>query len=282
VAAISAQTMTASGGRQYHLGAAPGDVARNVLLVGDPARAERAAMRFDRLGFESAHREYRIFTGELAGLPISIVSVGIGAGAMEVALIELCQLVAQPNLIRAGTCGALRSELTLGDLVISQAALRMENTSLGYVDVGFPAFAHAEAQLALLQAAEELGAPHHVGITATAAGFYGAQGRDVPGFVPKEPGLLVRLAQQSILSLEMETSCLLTLAALRGLRAGSVCSVFASRTSDVRIDAAEMDAAQDVLISVGLGALRNLARMEKERGGRPHWHPGCAMPNATK
>lgn len=266
--------MAAHDRRQYHLGAAPGDVARHVLLVGDPERAERAARRFTSERFRGARREYRVITGEYGGLPVSVVSVGIGAGAMEIALVELCRLIEQPCFIRAGTCGSLHTQIGLGELVISQAALRMESASLGYVEPGFPAFAHAEAQLALVQAAEERGARYHVGITATAAGFYGAQARHVPGFTPRDGMLLERLVQQGVLNVEMETSCLLTLAALRGARAGAVCSVFASRTADAAIDEDEKERAQELLVSVGLDALLNLARLETERGARAHWHPG--------
>lgn len=265
--------MSAQGGRQYHLGAGPGDIARHILLVGDPERAERAAARLSSTRFRSASREYHVFTGAHDGLDVTILSVGIGAGAMEVALVELCQIVAEPVLIRAGTSGSLQPELALGDLVISQAALRMENTSLAYVEPGYPAFAHAEAQLALIQAAAEQGARYHVGVTATAAGFFGAQARHVPGFVPRDEALLARLVQQRVLNMEMETSCLLTLAALRKLRAGAVCAIFANRHADAAIEGAAKEAAQESLVGVGLGALHQLARLERERGDEPHWHP---------
>jgi uridine phosphorylase len=275
---IPAQTMSAQGGRQYHLGAAPGDLARHILLVGDPERAERAAARLGGIRFRSARREYRVYTGDHAGLEVSVVCVGIGAGAMEVALVELCQVVHDPVLIRAGSAGALRPGVELGELVISQAAVRMEGASLGYVEPGYPAFAHAEAQLALVQAAAEQGVTYHVGVTATAAGFYGAQGRHVPGFVPRDELLLSRLVQQGVLNLEMETSCLFTLAALRGLRAGAVCAIFANRQRDLAIDDASKDAAQERVVGVGLAALGHLARMERERGELVHWHPGLAVP----
>jgi uridine phosphorylase len=243
-------------------------------LVGDPERAERTAARFATIRFSTARRDYRIYTGEHEGLELSVMCVGMGAGCMEIALVELCQIVERPTMIRAGTSGALQPEIELGDLVISQGALRMESASLGYVDRGYPAFAHAEAQVALVRAAEENGARYHVGVTATAAGFYGAQGRNVPGFAPREPQLVARLAQQGIKNMDMETSCLLTLAALRGLRAGAVCAIYATRHEGVFIGEHEKASAEQALISVGLGALHHLARMERTTRGRPHWHDG--------
>lgn len=264
----------ATNGRQYHIGAAPGEVARDILLVGDPERAERAAARFQQVRFRAARRDYRIVTGTHEGRELSVMCVGMGSGCMEIAVVELCQIVERPTLIRAGSAGALAPDIQLGELVISQGALRMESASLGYVDPGFPALAHAEAQLALVRAADELKLPYHIGITATAPGFYGAQARTVPGFAPREPDLLGRLARQGVKNLEMEASCLLTLAALRGLRAGVVCATFATRRENEFISDEAKAAAEEAVIGVGLASLHRLAEMRDETGPRAHWHPG--------
>jgi uridine phosphorylase len=273
---ISAERMSDGEGRQYHIGAAKGDVARFILLVGDPERAELAAARLSELRFTSSRRDYHIYTGRQDQLELSVVCVGMGAGCMEIGIVELCQIVERPTFIRAGSAGALQPDIALGELVISQGALRMESASLGYVDAGFPAFAHAEAQLALVRAAAELRLPYHIGVTATAPGFFGAQGRSLPGFAARDRELIARLAQQGVKNLEMETSCLLTLAALRGLRAGAVCATFANRSADTLVNAAQRDKAQHDVIETGLRALHHLARMERETGAGAHWHDGLA------
>lgn len=270
----NAQRVETAEGRQYHLGAAPGDIADLVLLVGDPERAQKVAERCTELRFSHQNRDYHIYTGTHRERDLSVICVGMGSGCMEIALVELCQIVREPILIRAGSSGALQPDIQLGDLIVAQGAVRMESASLGYVEPGFPAFAHAEAQIALVRAAVERGVRHHVGVTATAAGFYGAQGRTVPGFAPRDPELLDRLTRQGVMNLEMETSCLLTLAALRGLRAGAVCAAFASRTQDSFIDAEAKARAEDDVIEVGLGALQHLATMREQRAGLPHWHAG--------
>ena len=274
VQATTAETMSSPGGRQYHIGASPGDVARYLLLVGDPERAKLAADQLTDVRFEHAHRDYHTYTGQHQGLALSVMCVGMGAGCMEIAVVELCQIVERPTMIRAGSAGALAPEVALGDLVITQGALRMESASLGYVEPGFPAFAHAEAQLALVRAADELQVRYHVGVTATAPGFFGAQGRALPGFPPRDETLLTRLVRQGVKNLEMETSCLLTLAALRGFRAGSVCATFGSRHHDTVLDEAGRARAEANVIGVGLTALHHLADMERSTGARPHWHPG--------
>jgi uridine phosphorylase len=264
-------------GRQYHLGAAPGDVADLVLLLGDPERARKVAARLSNLRFSAQNRDYHIYTGTHGGRELSVICVGMGSGCMEIALVELGQIVRDPILIRAGSSGALQPDIQLGDLIVTQGALRLESASLGYVEPGFPAFAHAEAQIALVRAAAERSVRHHVGITATAAGFYGAQGRSVPGFLPRDAELLERLTRQGVKNLEMETSCLLTLAALQGWRAGAVCAAFANRCRNVFIDEQQKERAEEAVIEVGLGALHHLATMRQERSGLPHWHAGLAV-----
>lgn len=274
----SAEVVRDDEGRQYHIGLAPGEVAPNILLVGDPARAQLCADQFDAVRLSRHNREFVSFTGTHRGIDITVMGTGIGPDNMEIAVVELCQCVEQPTFIRAGTCGGLQPELDLGDLVISHGAYRLENTSLHFVGEGFPAVAHPEVVMGLLQSAEALQAPSHAGITATAPGFYGAQGRDVPGFPTRDPNILDGLVRQGVKNLEMEVSCLLSLAALRGVRAGAVCTVFASRPRNVFIEPEAKRPAELRCVQVALQAFHALAAMDAARGERAHWHPGLAPP----
>ncbi len=258
-------TLPKSGAREaaYHLDVARGDVHPYVVLVGDPERARRAGALLDPIDCERAHREFVTISGRYRNLPVTLVGTGIGCDNTEISLVELGQCAAPLTLIRAGTCGALQDRLDLGDLVITSGAMRLETTSLAYVEGGYPAVAHHDVVSALVRAARKLKVPHHVGITATTAGFYGAQGRSVPGFPAREPDLPRRLAAQGVLNFEMEASTLLTLASLRGFRAGVVCTVFASRTRDRFIGEAERHGAEDRCLKVALDALRHLAREDR-------------------
>jgi uridine phosphorylase len=264
------------GQRQYHVGVAPGEVAPSIILVGDPERVGRVAAAFDRVQLERRHREYVTITGEHEGLRVTVVGTGMGPDNTEIAVVELCQCVEDPVMIRCGSSGALQEEIALGDLVISSGAFRLETTSLAFVGEGYPAIAHPEVLLALIEAAHESSRPFHVGITATAPGFYGAQGRAVPGFPSRRRGIADALARQGVKNLEMETSCLFTLASLRGFRAGAVCAAYASRARNQFIDEATRGAAEHACTSTGLRALHLVARMDGERGDRPHWYPGLA------
>jgi len=261
-------------GRKYHIGLAAGEVADAILLVGDPARADRVAKRFETTELERRSREYVTYTGTHQGRRVTVMATGIGPDNTEIAVVELCQIVARPTMIRCGSCGSLQPSIELGDLVISSGAFRLENTSLQFVGEGYPAAAHPEVLLSLAQAADEARFPYHVGITATAPGFYGAQVRSVPGFPPRHPDLVADLARQGVLNLEMETSCLLTLASLRGFRAGAVCAVYAARHHGTFVNPEEKHAAEGRCIAVGLRALHLAAALEAARGDRPLWHPG--------
>ncbi|MEW6743356.1 MAG: nucleoside phosphorylase [Planctomycetota bacterium] len=262
--------------RQYHIGLAPGEVAPWVLLVGDPARAERAGALLDSVRLRRHNREYVTVTGSSGGRGVTVIGTGIGCDNMEIAVLELLECERHPTFIRVGTCGSLQPEIGIGDIVITTGAVRLESTSLAFVEEGYPAFAHHEAILALVSAAEKLAAPYHMGITASAAGFYGWQGRQ--GILESRfPDLPERLRRMRVANFEMESSTLLTLSSLAGLRAGVVCTVFASRTDGSFIASEQKTVAEERALRVGLGAIDFLARMDAVRGTRPfHLKPDFA------
>lgn len=267
--------------RQYHIGLRPGEVAPLILMVGDPSRARRVVeAHFESFGEPICEREYVTYTGMYRGRRMSVMGTGMGAANTEIAVIELCQCFEDPTqvaMVRAGSCGGLEADLELGELVVTQAAYRMEETTLAFVGNGFPAAAHPEAVISLLWAAEELGAKHRMGITATAAGFYGAQGRELPGFPPLDPHIEDKLARQGVTNLEMETAALLTLSTLRRFRAGAVCAVYANRVRDSFIGEGEKHAAETRCVEVGLRGLSRMAELGERRGGRRCWHPGVGV-----
>ena len=244
--------------RQYHLGVGKGDVAPRVLLVGDPDRAERVARHFERRLGEWRHREYVTITGTYRGLPITVTGTGIGPDNTEIAVIELAQCRRDLTLIRVGTCGGLQRGTRLGDLVVSTASVRLEATTRFFVPEGFPAVADLAVTQALVEACRESGARHHVGITASAPGFYGAQSRRVPGFTPLFADVPGDMARLGVLNFEMETSALFTLASIGRLRAGAVCVVYAERRTGRVIRARDRAAAEASAIGVGLRAFEHL------------------------
>jgi uridine phosphorylase len=269
----SAEIVRTAEGRQYHIGLAPAEVEPYCMLVGDPARATRVSKLFDSVRCERRSREYVAYTGVYKGIPLTVLATGIGCDNTEIAVIEYCQLVERPTFLRCGSSGALQPEIELGDLIITTGAVKLENTTSFFVLEGYPAVAHHECVLALIEACEAERAPHHVGITASASGFYGAQARHVPGFPPRFPELPKQLADMRVMNFEMETSALFVLSTLRGVRAGAVCAAYASRRANVFIDAETKERAEGRCIAAGLRAFEVLARMDRARGAAARWRP---------
>lgn len=263
------------GERQYHIGLEPGDLAEYILLPGDPDRTAKIATLLDSVELEHRHREFASATGTFRGQRISIVSTGIGTDNVEIVVAEVLAITEHPTFIRVGTCGALQPEIAMSDLVISTGAVRLESTTSWYVHDGYPAIAHHEAVLALIEASQRLGHRAHVGITATAPGFFGPQGRPIPQLPIRFPDLAEEMARQRVLNFEMEASALLVLASLAGCRAGVVCAVYAQRTTgDFPIGEAR-DRAESACVETGLEALSILAELDRQKraAGVDRWRP---------
>ena len=261
--------------RQYHIDLAPGEVADYILLPGDLARTERIASMLDDVEVERQHREFSSVTGRHRGLRVTVVSTGIGADNVEIVIAELLAITDKPTFIRIGSCGTLREDIALGELIVTSGAVRLENTTSYFVDEGYPAVADHMAVLALLEAAHRTGIPAHLGLTATAPGFFGAQGRPIPQLPIRFPDMAERMARQGVMNFEMEASAVLTLAALAGCRAGVVCTVFAQRTTGDFVVGAQKEEAEAGLIDTGLEALHVLAEMDAQLAatGERHWRP---------
>jgi uridine phosphorylase len=266
--------------RQYHIDLAPGEVADHVLLPGDPERVERIADLLDAVEVRRQHREFHSVTGTHRGLRVSAISTGIGTDNVEIVLAEILAVSSRPTLVRIGSCGTLREDIALGELIISSGAVRLDATTSYYVEDGYPAVADYVAVAALVEAAARTGRPAHVGLTATAPGFYGPQGRAIPQLPLRYPDLAARMAAQGVVNFEMEASAVLTLAALAGCRAGVVCTVYAQRTSGAFIGGDLRHEAEAGLVETGLEALHVLAEMETQRArsGELHWRPSHWAP----
>jgi uridine phosphorylase len=264
-----------TGERQYHIGLGPGELAEYILLPGDPDRTGRIAPRLDSIEREHRHREFASVTGDYRGQRISIVSTGIGTDNVEIVVAEILAITERPTFVRVGSCGSLQPEMELGDLVISTGAVRLEATTSFFVHDGYPAVADHEAVLALLEAATRLGHRVHLGITATAPGFFGAQGRPIPQLPIRYPDLAEEMTRQRVVNFEMEASALLVLAGLASCRAGVVCAVYAQRSTGRFVDGAEKDAAEAACVETGLESLLILAEMDRQKRAAhvEHWRP---------
>jgi len=269
----SAEIVKDKKGKQYHIGLTGKDISDKIILVGDPKRAELISTFFREIKVRKENREFVTYTGLYKNSLLTVISTGMGADNTEIAVIELCGIKFPLTVIRCGTCGGLQDDIKIGDLIISQASVRIENTTDFFVEPGYPAVSSYETALALIASVKENKKKYHFGITATASGFYGAQCRTVPGFPLRDPDLINRLMKQGVKNFEMETSSLFTLATLRGFRAGSVCVVVAERRKNKFINPNRLLNAELSAIKIVLGAFEILEVMDKQKSGDDFWAP---------
>ncbi len=248
-------------GRIYHLNVSGDDIADIVVLVGDPGRVDKFVKHFDRVEVERRKREFRTVTGTIGKKRITVIGTGIGTDNIDIVMNELDVAVnydtetqtwkqnrRKLTVIRAGTTGALRNEIGAGDLVVSSWAAGFDNLALYYnweptpeeraLKTAFQSFAPYVPTPYFIKADEKLvrklkGEGVFVGITATAPGFYGPQGRQAfaPIRHPLLPEVLHKFEYHGLrfTNFEMETSALLLLARLMGWQATTICVALAGR-----------------------------------------------------
>ena len=245
-------------GRKYHLQVGPGELANKILLVGDPKRAHLAASLFDTLSLTRENRGYVCMSGMYQGQFLSVMAIGIGAPSAEIALIEAFQLTTKPTLLRVGTCGGIQSYIQPGDLIVTTGALRLEDTTSQYVGSAYPALSHHGVVSALVRNLQKTRFAYHVGLTASTSSFYAGQGRDIPGFPARTPTLLHEMESLHVLNFEMESSLVLTLAALNQSKAGCLCVALNNRKENRFIDLDLMYQREQEAVKLGLDTLLEL------------------------
>jgi len=230
---ISAERPLVEGGKQYHIACKLGDLAKYLLLPGDPERVPKIASFWDEAKEIAYHREFRSFTGRYKGVSLSAMSSGIGPSCVAIVVNEAASIGVE-TFMRVGSTGAIQRDIRCGDLVISTAAVRLDGTSHHYVMPEFPAVASYEVVMALIEAAESLGVEYHVGVTATTSDFYAGQARRPHGdfLQPQRSDIISSLQKAGVLNFEMEAATLFVLSNLFKLRAGAVCAVYANRCTD--------------------------------------------------
>jgi uridine phosphorylase len=195
---------------QKHIRCVPGDVARYVLLPGDPARAGRIAEQMDEAKLVAENREYVVYTGKTNGVPVSVCSTGIGGPSSAIALEELTNVGAEV-FIRVGSSGGRHKDTPIGTPVVVNAAFRGEGTSKAYLPVEFPAVADLDVTNALVDAARDSGFDYRVGIGFTRDAFY-----------VQDKALNEKLTDVGIAAAEMEASVLFIAGACRQVKVGCV------------------------------------------------------------
>ncbi|HZY66634.1 MAG TPA: DeoD-type purine-nucleoside phosphorylase [Rubrobacteraceae bacterium] len=232
-----------------HVRAEPGDYAENVLLPGDPRRAQYIAENF----FEdpkpvSEERGMLGYTGTYKGKPVSVQTTGMGCPSAAIVTEELIQLGAK-NLLRVGTCGSYGEDMRLGDLVIATAATPQDRTIFNLSrGIHYAPAAHFDVVHAAYHAADDAGRRTFLGPIVTSDLFYD------PEEDPRE-----KWSNLGVLAVEMEAAAIFTIAAMHGVRAGCLLTVSDTIGEElVRISDEDLQSAVDNMMTLALDTLNAL------------------------
>lgn len=253
-------------GSIYHLNLRPEQVADTIILVGDPNRVPRVSAYFDTIEFSTQKREFCTHTGTYKGKRLTALSTGIGPDNIDIVINELDALfnidlhtrkpkeqLTSLNIVRFGTSGSLQADIPVNSFVLSSHGLGMDNMLHAYKDApNVREIAMEEAFMAHTQWNTDKGRPYIVGcgetlkqrlltdkvfegITGTAPGFYGPQGRMLRLPV-QDPTLNDKLHSFNykgyrMTNLEMETSAIYGLSKLLGHQAVSLNAIIANRAA---------------------------------------------------
>ncbi|TYB76334.1 nucleoside phosphorylase [Bizionia myxarmorum] len=252
-------------GSVYHLNLKPENIATTIIFVGDQDRVEKITKHFDSIEFSTQKREFKTQTGLYKGKRLSVISTGIGPDNIDIVVNELDALVninlktRQPkkeitalNIIRVGTSGSLQSDIPVDSFVLGTHGLdltgllhfyqiepisnpEMENAFIKHTNW------HPNKARPILIANSSTLEKHFTsertfsGITATAVGFYGPQGRVLR--LPVQDAELndkmdsFEFNNNRISNLEMETSAIYGLSKLLGHHALSLNAIIANRAN---------------------------------------------------
>lgn len=252
-------------GSIYHLNIKPENVAENIIFVGDQNRVPKVAEHFDTIEFEIQKREFRTITGTYKGTRMSVISTGIGPDNIDIVINELDALFnidlktriikekhTPLNIVRIGTSGSLQKDIPVDSFVLAQYGLGFDGVLHSYdcehiLEADFenafiehtnwnprkarPYIVKNSAVLEKKLASDKV----FVGVTATAVGFYGPQGR-VLRLPVEDPKLNSKIdcfdyKGVKITNLEMETSAIYGLSKLLGHHACSMNAIIANRAN---------------------------------------------------
>jgi uridine phosphorylase len=251
-------------GAIYHIGIHPENLADKVILVGDPGRVPTISEKFDSIEFTKSHRELTTHTGWYKNKRLSVLSTGMGTDNIDIVLteldalanVDLQKMVVKPErksltLVRIGTCGAIQGDIAVGTPIASAQGFGFDglqqfykHNSQGYEDLvaHFVAFTGWGERLpypycypADSKLLETIAFDMTKGITASAPGFFGPQGRVVRAQLAF-PNLNEKIEafsyqNQRITNLEMECSAIYGLGNILGHKTLTICLAIANRVT---------------------------------------------------
>ena len=233
-----------------HLPIKFGEVARYVIVPGDPNRVPVIAESLENVINQGQNREFNAYKGTHNGIEVSVVSTGIGCPSTAIAVEELSYIGAEV-FIRIGTSGSVDKSAKKGDIFIATAAVRDDGTSKQYIPIEFPAIASHNVVSNLIKASKNLNIDSKVGICQSKDSFFG---ETEPDRMPVAPYLDFKWKswqEGGVGASEMEAATLFTLSQIKRIEAGAILAI---ETSD-----------KDTIKKMTEIVLESITYMERER-----------------
>jgi len=246
----------------FHLGLSKKmlDGATLAIIPGAPERVEKIAELMEGAIFLARHREYTSYLAYVDGKAVVVCSTGIGGPSVSIAVEELAQLGVR-TFLRVGTTGSIQAHVNVGDIIVTQAAVRLDGASLHFAPMEYPAVADFDSTTAILAACRDLGEKVHIGVTASSDTFYPGQERydTVNGRMARRfKGSMQEWQDLGVLNYEMESATLFTMCSSQGWKAGCVAGVIVNRTQQETPDEATMKNIESRVISIVVESARKL------------------------
>ena len=241
-----------------HIQAEPAEIAKTVLMPGDPLRAAFVAKSFlqDAVLFNNV-RGVQGYTGTWRGEPVSVMASGMGMPSIGIYSYELFRFFGVENIVRIGSAGAMSERVHVRDLVFGMGACT--NSAYGE-QFGLRGSYAPIADFSLLETAvtlaKEKGIAYHVGNLLSSDTFY-----------DDDAEATLRWARMGVLAVEMEAAALYMNAARAGKRALAICTVSDSLVTDEALSAHERQESFTNMMTLALDLAAKQAR-EKENGER--------------
>ncbi len=229
-----------------HIKAQNGEIAKSILLPGDPQRAKYIAETFlaDPVLFNDV-RGMLGYTGTYQGKPVSVMGTGMGIPSISIYVNELLRFYDVKNLVRVGTCGSFVPEIGLKDILLAIGCCT-DNAFLRHIFPGdYAPIADFELLNTAYEKAQQRGINTYVGLMKSSDLFY---------FEPDTYGV-DKWAKYGVLGVEMEGAALYTFARKYGARALTVCSVSDSVHSKDELTSKQREQALGDMIQLALDAV---------------------------
>ncbi|MCX7026065.1 MAG: purine-nucleoside phosphorylase [Spirochaetes bacterium] len=229
-----------------HIAAPNGQIADKILLPGDPLRAKFIAEHF----LEGAERFNEVrnmygYTGLYKGVPVSVMGTGMGMPSISIYANELIRDYGVKRLIRAGTCGSLRKEVQLRDVIIAMSASTDSAVnSIRFNGMDYAPTASFPLLFSAYNAAKAAGFAPHVGSVLSSDSFY-----------TEDPDQWKLWAKYGVLGVEMETAELYTLAAKYEVQALAILTVSDHLVTKEETSPAERQTSFTAMAAIALDAI---------------------------